>query len=75
MVRVSEHHVVENLGGPAQVTLLERAAGLGHHLVRAAHELHVPLGLLLRRVLPQPGRIAVIPAHVPLVDRLDVVAH
>jgi len=74
MAWVSEHHVIEDLGGPAQVTFLEGPAGLGHHLVGVAHEVDVPLGLFLRRVLPQPRRVAVIPAQVTLVDRLDVVA-
>ena len=74
VARFGEHHVVEDLGGPAQVAVGKGTAALGHHLVRAAHELDVAPGFLLRRVLPQPGRVAVVPAQVALVDRLDVVA-
>jgi len=35
MAWVSEDHVIEDLGSPAQVTFLEGPAGFGHHLVGA----------------------------------------
>jgi hypothetical protein len=48
--------------------------GFGDGGVDAADGLHVTGGGGLGRVLPQVGRVAVIPAQVALVDGLDVVA-
>jgi hypothetical protein len=74
VVLVGEDDVVEHLGGPAQVAVLERPSGLVDRSVGAAHGLHVALARGGRRVGPQPGRVALVPAHVALVDRLHVVA-
>ena len=72
---VGEDHVIEYLGHPAQVTVVVGLPGPLHDRVGATHELHVALRALHRRVRPQVRGVAVEPAQVALVDRLDVVAH
>src|SRR6266516_2888975 len=74
VVGLREHDVVEQLCGEAGVAVAEVAAGLDDHLVRTAHAVHVAHGGLLRWVWVQRGGVAVEPAHVALVDGLDVVA-
>ena len=65
---------LQHLDDPAVVAVVVGAAGLGHGRVGAAHGGDVALRGLHRRVLPQVGRVGVVPAHVALVDRLHVVA-
>src|SRR4029077_16400237 len=72
--RVGEDGVAGQLGGEPPVARVGELAGLGDGGVQAAEGLDVPGGGGLGRLLPQVGRVAVIPAQVPLVDRLDVVA-
>src|SRR5690606_11249811 len=66
--------VVEQGGGETQVAAAGVAGGRGDAGGGAAETLDVAAGQLDRRVLPQVGGVAVEPAEVALVDRLDVVA-
>ena len=74
VVRIREQDVVEDLGRPSIVALGERPSGLGHDRVRTAHGGDVARAGLLGHVLPEVRGVAVVPAHVELVDGLDVVA-
>ena len=74
VTRIGEDHVTDHRRHPAQITVVEVGLGLVQHRIGAAHELDVPLGLLLRRVGPEMRRVGVVPAEIPLVDGLDVVA-
>jgi hypothetical protein len=65
---------LKELCGEAQVTLVGVGAGLGEYGVQAAHAVDVPPRARGRRVLPQGSGMTVVPAHVALVDGLDVVA-
>ena len=75
VVLVGEDRVIEQSCRPTEVTVVEGLLRDLDDLVDAAHRRHVPRGDRLRRMLPQPTRVAVEPAHVALIDRLDVVAH
>jgi hypothetical protein len=70
---IGEDDVVDDLGHPAVVAQLERAARLLERRVGAAHELDVALRRLRRRVGVQRCRVAVEPAQVVDVGGLDVV--
>ncbi|GHI27035.1 hypothetical protein Shyd_84060 [Streptomyces hydrogenans] len=66
--------MVEQGDGEAEVAAVGVVPGPGPDRRLAAEGLHPAAGLLGRRVLPQVGGVAVEPAHVALVDGLDVVA-
>ena len=74
VVGLGEDDVVQQLDHPAVVALVERRAGLGHHLVGAAHRLDVAGAAVLGRVGVEVGGVAVVPADVALVHGLGVVA-
>ena len=71
--RVGEHDVVEQLHGETQIAAVGVVAGLSDDGVGTTHAVDVPLGRFDGRMLPQVGRVAVVPAEVALVDGLDVV--
>ncbi|MNQ71359.1 hypothetical protein D3C85_860230 [compost metagenome] len=73
IVRFGEHHLLGRLGHPAVLTLGEVDLGLLQHRCRAAHIFDVLLRRRLRRQLVEVGWIAVVPAHVTLIDRLGIV--
>ena len=74
MVGIGEYGVVQQGGGPPVVAGVERGLGELDDAVDAAERVDVAGGQLGGRMRPQPRRVAVEPAHVALVDRLDVVA-
>ena len=74
VVRVGEHHVVDGLGDPAVLALLEVHARPGENGVGATHVLDRLPGALDGRELVERRRVAVEEAQVVGVDGLDVVA-
>ena len=64
MVGLRKDDVVQHLGRPAVVALVESCLRGGHRLVRAAGELDEPLRLLHRREWIEVRRIGVKPAKV-----------
>ena len=75
ILRVGKDHVVHDLGHPAILALIVIFAGLGDDRGGAAHELHVTLAGLHRRQGVEVGGVAVEPAQVLDVHRLDVMVH
>lgn len=67
--------MIQQCCGPTVVTGVECLLRKVDDPVDAAHRLDIPGRERLGRVGPQPGRVAVEPAHVALIDGLDVVAH
>ena len=74
MVAVGEDRVIEQRCRPTEVTGVECRLGELDNAVDTAHRLDVAGAERLRGMRPQPAGVAVEPAHVALVDRLDVVA-
>jgi hypothetical protein len=70
---VGEHRVVEKRRGPTKVAGVKGLLGDGDDPVDPADRVDIAGGEFGPRVRPQPGRVAVEPAEVALVDGLDVV--
>src|ERR1700761_9835391 len=70
---VGEHRVVEQCCSPTEVTGVKGLLSQFDDTVDSAHCFDVSGGQCFWRVWPQSRRVSVEPAHVALVDRLDVV--
>ncbi len=75
VVRVGEDDVLERLGHPAVLALVEVGLRLLQDRRGAAHVLDVLLRRLLRRQLVERRRVGVVEAHVALIDGAGVVLH
>ena len=73
MIGLSEHRVAGKFRGEAKVAQVGELLGLGNSRVDAADHLDVPGSGGLRRMLPEVRWVTVVPTHVSLVDRLDIV--
>ena len=59
---------------PTEITGIKRLAGNVDHPIDTTHRCHVAQRCRLGRMLPQSARVAIEPAHIALVNRLDIVA-
>ena len=73
MALVGEHGMVEQRGGPTEVARVEGLLRHPDDPVDTADGVDLAGGEFGRLMRPQPGRVAVEPAELALVDGLDVV--